>query len=140
MNEGWYGDDYLVLFEEKAPSLEKAYGLVEALPGYRLVGLRGWDDFIVEDTAGARFTVPTVPLLPRYLKPFGAATTQSDAAPDDPTKGRIKWNITPIIFGGDPKLGDNVRWVTLDEHAQLVKWWNTKYRETREGIDGMPAA
>ena len=27
MNEGWLGEEYIVLFEEKAPELELAYGL-----------------------------------------------------------------------------------------------------------------
>ncbi len=140
MTEGWCGDDYLVLFEEQARSLEQTYGIADALPGYRLVGLRGWDDFIVEDPTGARFTVPTVPLLARYLKPFTISETKSKLAPDERAKGRIKWYITPIVFGGDPKLGDNVTWVTLDEHTQLVTWWNKKHREVSGGRDGTPAA
>src|SRR5919197_1707740 len=126
MIEGWCGGDYLVLFEDGASALEQAYGLADSLPGYHLVGLRGWDDFIVEDATGARFTVPTVPLLPRYLKPFSAAGDQGTLSPDDRVRGRIKWYTKPIIFGGDPKLSDNVIWVTLDEHTQLVKWWNAK--------------
>ncbi len=140
MTEGWYGDDYLVLFEQKAPSLERAYGLSEALPGYHLVGLRGWDDFIVEDSRGARFTVPTVPLLSRHLRPFPTSILQLKAASDEAVAGRIRWYITPVVFGGDPKHGDNVKWVTLDEHVQLVKWWNGKYREVSRSHGGTPAA
>ncbi len=97
MTEGWYGDDYLVLFEQKAPSLERAYGLSEALPGYHLVGLRGWDDFIVEDSRGARFTVPTVPLLSRHLRPFPTSILQLKAASDEAVAGRIRWYITPVV-------------------------------------------
>ena len=44
----------------------------------------------------------------------------------------IKWYITPVVFGGDPSLADNVTWVALDQHAQLVKFWNGKYGEIRE--------
>jgi hypothetical protein len=33
------------------------------------------------------------------------------------------------VFGGDPTLGDNVTWVTLTQHTELVQWWNQKYRE-----------
>ncbi len=138
MTEGWCGDDYLILFEQDALSLEQAYGLTAALPGYHLVGLRGWDDFIVEDGAGARFTVPTVPLLARYLKPYTIPKTKPE--PDDRIGGRIKWYITPIIFGGDPNLGKNVRWVTVDEHAQLVQWWKKKYHQVKRDCDGTPAA
>jgi hypothetical protein len=140
MIEGWYGDDYLVLFEERAPALERAYGLTAALPGYRLVGLRSWDDFIVEDSTGARFTIPTVPLLPEHLAPFTVPASAGTSKPDDKLRGRIKWYITPIVFGGDPNPGDNVRWITIEEHAQLVTWWNRKYHDVREGRDGTPAA
>ena len=140
MTEGWYGDDYLVLFEENAPTLERAYGLTTALPGYGLVGLRGWDDFIVEDTTGACFTVPTVPLLPEYLKPFTLPPNQPSPEVDAKVQGRIKWYITPIVLGGDPGLGENVTWVTVEEHVQLVNWWNKKYRDVAEGRDDMPAA
>ena len=139
MIEGWRGDDYLVLFEDRAPTLEQAYGLFGALSGHRLVGLRGWDDFIVEDGAGAYFTVPTVPLSARYLKPFALSKNQLKLKPDDRLTDRIKWYTTPIVFGGDPNLGANVTWVTLDQHAQLVKWWNQKYQEVK-GHGGTPAA
>ena len=61
MNEGWLGEEYIVLFEEKAPELERAYGLADFLPGYKLLGLRGGEDFIVEDNNGSLFTFPTVP-------------------------------------------------------------------------------
>jgi hypothetical protein len=47
--EGWYGDDYFVLFEGDAPAIEKTYDLASYLPQYRLRGLRSWDDVIVED-------------------------------------------------------------------------------------------
>src|SRR5437016_5801017 len=98
MTEGWCGDDYLVLFEKDARSLEQAYGLTAALPGYHLVGLREWDDCIVEDSAGAIVRVPTVPLLARYLKPFTIPKTKSE--PYDRIGGKIMWYITPIVFGG----------------------------------------
>jgi len=140
MTEGWYGDDYLVLFEEKAAALDQAYGFGAALPGYRLVGLRSWDDFIVEDSSGARFTVPTVPLLKEQLAPFPGPKSPSSPEPDAKVRGRIKWYITPIVFGGDPKLGDNVTWITLEQHTQLVTWWNKKYRDVKGGHDGTPAA
>ncbi len=140
MIEGWYGDDYLILFEERAPALERAYGLSAALPGYRLVGLRGWDDFIVDDSNGARFTVPTVPVLAEHLAPFSTPKGPPRAEVDPTVRGRIKWYVTPIVFGGDPKLGANVTWVDLEQHTQLVTWWNRKYHDVKEGRDGAPAA
>src|SRR5207247_10859148 len=107
MTEGWCGDDYLILFEQDALSLEQAYGLTAALPGYHLVGLRGWDDFIVEDAAGARFTVPTVPLLAPYLKPFTIPKTKPD--PDDRIGGKITVEMTRNGSGGHPNRGNKLR-------------------------------
>lgn len=129
MIEGWYGDDYLILFEEDAPAVEKTYALASYLPDHRLLGLKGWDEFIVEGEDGARFTVPTVPVLPQYLREFSLGSVGGKLTPDHQMRGKIKWYITPVVFGGDPKLGDNLTWVTLDQHAQLVRFWNEKYRE-----------
>lgn len=42
--------------------------------------------------------------------------------------GKIKWYVQPIVFGGDPQMGNNVIWVGHEEHAKLVKWWNEQYR------------
>src|SRR5438034_11282170 len=107
MAEGWCGDDYLVLFEQDALSLEQAYGLTAALPGYHLVGLRGWDDSIVQDRAGARFTVATVPLLARYPKP----ETIPKAKPqrDDRIRGTPNRYHPHMILLSDPKLDQTVK-------------------------------
>jgi hypothetical protein len=130
MREGWSGDDYLVLFDGDAERLQASYGLTSALPGYRLLGLRGWDDFIIEDARGARFIIPTVPTDPTYLTPF-AIPDGVALVPDERMKARIKWYVTPLVFGGDPNLGENVTFISLDEHTKLVAWWNQKYRELR---------
>lgn len=47
MNECWQNDDYLILFtEDESLAAAKAYS-DHHLPGYTLLGRRGWDDFIV---------------------------------------------------------------------------------------------
>jgi hypothetical protein len=140
MTEGWFGDDYLILFEDRASGLDRAYGLSDALPGYRLVGLRGWDDFLVEDSTGACFTVPTVPIVQEHLAPFTIPKISAKPEPDAKVRGRIKWYVKPIALGGDPQLPDNIAWITLEQHTELVTWWNRKYHEVREGSDGKPAA
>jgi hypothetical protein len=129
MDEGWLEDDYIILFGDASSSFEEAYALPDFLPAYKLVGLRGWDDFIVKDEDGVLFTAPTVPLLPRYLQPFEKNLNPANLVADDRRTGRIKWYLKPICFGGDPKVGANLLWVSLEQHAQLVKWWNQKYKE-----------
>jgi hypothetical protein len=36
--------------------------------------------------------------------------------------------VKPIVFGGDAGAGENLVWVSHEEHAQLVKFWNDKDR------------
>ena len=58
---------------------------------------------------------------------------RADPVPDERVRGKIKWYIKPLLFGGEPGMSDNVKWVELDQHAQLVRFWNQKYREIRLG-------
>jgi len=46
-------------------------------------------------------------------------------------EGKIKWYVKPIVFGGDPNVGDNLKWLNQEQYAQLVKWWNDKYRSLK---------
>jgi hypothetical protein len=129
MNEGWLGDDYLILFDEaEVESASDRYAISQLLPGYQVLGLRGWDDFILRDSAGQTRSVPTVPTDPKYLSPFPLPEAGLSLHPDPRFSGRIKWYVKPIVFGGDPSVGENVIWVSHEEHAQLVRWWNDQYR------------
>jgi hypothetical protein len=127
MIEGWAQDQHFIVFtDEEAASATTRYGLRDALPGFAVAGLLGWDDFIVRDSSGNLFTVPTVPAIGKYLAPFhGELPNQLEA--DDRT-GTIKWYVKPIVFGGNPEPGENMIWVTHDEHAELVRWWNSQYQ------------
>ena len=132
MNEGWFGDDYLILFGESEVAIEsERYDLSRLLPGYQVLGLRTWDDFILRDSQGKTFSIPTVPLDLRYLAPYVITARTEDLIPDARFRGKIKWYVKPIVFSGDPKIGENVTWVRLDEHAQLVRWWNDLYRSVQ---------
>ena len=47
MREGWLEKDYLVLFSgPESSEASLAYRIQAYLPGYQILGLRGWDDFI----------------------------------------------------------------------------------------------
>ena len=130
MKEGWHGEDYLVLFTDKEIQVEsERYGISAMLPGYQVIGLRGWDDFIVQGPDGEVSTVPTVPCDAGLLRPFHLPPPLSELASDDRFKGRLKWYLKPIAFGGDSAPGENLSWITHDEHAELVWWWNSRYRE-----------
>jgi hypothetical protein len=56
MNEGWVGGDYLILSaESEIATMSERYTFSRFLPGFQVLGLRGWDDFIVRDAAGRTF-------------------------------------------------------------------------------------
>ncbi len=134
MREGWHKDDYLILFDpSEVVSATARYELESVLPGHSVLGLLGWDDFIVRNSAGELFTVPTVPIDRLYVSPFVQPKTDVTLRPDSRYQGKIKWYITPIVFGGDSSIGENLTWITHDQHAELVGWWNKKYRELKSG-------
>lgn len=133
MVEGWHNDEYLILFDDaEGRSLSIAYAITSYLTNYRLIGLRSWDDFIVADAANATFTVPTVPLVDKYLEPY-SLPANLELLGDQRFVGRIKWNLKPIVFGGAPDGEKNWAWVSLSEHTELVKFWNAQYREATSG-------
>ncbi len=129
MNEGWLQEDYFILFtSEESAAATKGYEIQEYLPGAAVIGLKGWDDFIVEMPDGKRYTVPTVPLLRQYMSELkGDSYRTKRLAPDAEKAGKIKWYVTPIVFGGDTGIGKNMIWVDSVTHQQLVKWWNAEY-------------
>lgn len=129
MTEGWRGDDYFVLFSSpEVAERSGLYGIAELLPGFRVLGLVGWDDFIVQDAAGKIFKIPTVPCDAQYLEPLQLPDPAKLVA-DSRFQGKVKWYVTPLVFGGDPNPGDNLIWIPHDKHASSVRWWNATYRE-----------
>ena len=132
MREGWCNDDYWVLCEDQkeAEHLTAIYGLAEYLPGYFIVGLKGWDYFILIDRESQYFSVPTIPLEQASLAPFHFPAEPLRLESDDRFTRKIKWYVKPIPFGGDPSAKENMAWLSLDEHAEVVKWWNKFYYDT----------
>jgi hypothetical protein len=39
--------------------------------------------------------------------------------------------VKPLIFGGDPSSHENQTWITHEQHAQLVRYWNDMYRSLK---------
>ena len=131
MQEGWLGDEYWILFStDEALAASRRYRIEEALPGCTIIGLVSWDDFVVRDGGGGTYAVPTVPIAPEHQRQIGIPSAAS-LEPDDRLAGKVKWYVTPLVFGGDPEAAENLAWVTHDQHAELVLWWNAKYREIR---------
>ncbi len=139
MNEGWVNDDYLILFDEsEIASVSDRYSLSQFLPGFQVLGLSSWDDFIVRDAQGKTFSTPTVPIDRQYLSPFVIPERIENLSPDARFSGKIKWYLKPLVFGGDPTIGENVAWVSLEEHAHLVRWWNVKHRSDKSTGQATP--
>ena len=139
MNEGWLGDDYLILFDEaEVVAATDRYAISQLLPGYQVLGLTGWDDFILRNPAGQTYSLPTVPMNPKYLSPFPLPGPGASLRRDPRYSERIKWYVKPIVFGGEPGVGANLIWVSHEQHAELVRWWNDMYRSL-EGYRDTPA-
>ncbi len=138
MIEGWQDSDYLLLFEEQneAVAMTERYGLERLLPGYTILGMKGWDDFILRDCNNQLFTIPTVPIDKQYLQSFCLSIDLSTLVPDERLRNKIKWYIKPLVFGGDPKSEENIAWISLDQHVEAVAWWNHMYRDLRQQKNG----
>ena len=129
MIEGWHHKEYVILFDkEEVATVSQRYGIADSLPGFEILGLLGWDDFIVRDQMGHDFTVPTIPVDSAHLRPYRALAPGIVLTPDNRFGGKIKWYIKPVALGGDPESGENVIWVDHGQHAELVRWWNNLYR------------
>lgn len=132
MIQGWHDENYINLFDaSESQQLGRLYALSDSFADYQLTGLVGWDDFILCDGRGRLFRVPTVPAVVENMKPLGFEIDFSKVVSDTRFTNLVKWYVKPIVFGGDPELGENVVWITLDQHAELVRWWNTKYFEMK---------
>ena len=133
MVEGWHGDDYLILFEEEEiPGWSTSYQIDEWLPGFQAIGLLGWDDLIVRDGSGDLFTVSTVPIDSGGLSEYRLGLGHQLKA-DPRLEGKVKWYVTPLVFGGDPNDESNMVWIELDKHTEAVCWWNRLYRNIKGG-------
>jgi hypothetical protein len=129
--EGWCDRGYLQLFrEESVLAMTDAYSLGAFLPGMVAIGLIGWDDLLVRDSAGLTWTVPTLPMRSKYLE-NSVIDINSEVIPDRELTGKIKWYVSPLLFGGSPTDASNIIWVDLEKHCELVCWWNTKYEEIK---------
>ena len=128
MTEGWSGEDYLILFSEaEQASAEARYSFSGLMPSFKLIGLRGWDDFIVKDIPGHIYCIPAVPVDLQYLAPYAATKLEAGLVPDPRFTGKIRWYVKPVAFASDADLGSNITWVEHGLHGQLVKWWNDLY-------------
>jgi hypothetical protein len=132
MREGWYEDDYLLLFDpDEVPSVSARYEIARWLPAYSVIGLRSWEALLVQDAAGGKFSVPCVPISNAHLTSVTAPPSDAVLAADARLSGKIMWRLTPIAFGGSPTDEANVHWVTPEQHAQLVVFWNARFLEAK---------
>ncbi|QOL48188.1 hypothetical protein [Massilia litorea] len=131
MNEGWQNDDYLILLaEDESAKAMTAYGFDRFIPGYSLVGLKGWEEFIVVSPSGSLHVVPTVPLDASHVVPCVLPQPISLQA-DSRFTNKIKWYLKPLVFGGSPTDDANVAWISHAQHTEVVRWWNEQYRQAK---------
>ena len=134
-NEGWHNKDYLILFpDEEIEGISNKYCIDQYLPGYIVLGLWDWDEFIVRDKWGYTYIVPTVPMDRQFLKRVQLPKPLKLQA-DTNVGGKIRWIAKPLFFGGDPNKRGNLSWVTHEQHQQLVVWWNKQYHSLNSESD-----
>jgi len=138
MITGWQSDDYLILFEDQVEAIEmtQRYGIIDRIPGHTLIGLRNSGEFILVSSDGRQKTVPTVPLTAEGLEDSSTPIDLASIDSGPPWDGKIRWFVTPWVFGGSPTDEQNIAWVTLDQHVDLVRWWNSKYEEIKNQQEG----
>ena len=129
MKEGWHNDEYLISFEDiEIEEKEKQYEIGRLLPNHRLLGIIGWDDFLVMDRTNQKlFRVPTVPIAQKEKREWPHSVDLAALKSDERFQGKVKWYTKPIIFGGDPNPGENLIWITHEDHIKAVKYWNQIY-------------
>jgi hypothetical protein len=69
----------------------------------------------------------------KYLSEQADIPDAANLRPDERFMGKIKWYTKPIVFGGDPSSEENMIWVDIVTHQELVRWWNQKYQEVQQG-------
>jgi hypothetical protein len=122
MKEGLHNDDYVVLFEGgEIEQKEHGYGLDRLLPGHRLLGLVGWDDFLVMEHASQNlYRVPAIPIPSQHRKEWPHSVDSTALKPDGRLQGSVEWYVKPIVFGGDRNPGENMTWISHEDHIQAV--------------------
>ena len=78
------------------------------------------------------FIILIVPLDPNHLSPLGSSIRHAQPRQDHRLREKNKWYTKPVVFGGDPSAGDNMTWVNLERHIQLVNWWNKLYQTMKD--------
>ena len=130
MREGWFEDYYLIIFDEDESLIAlKEYGFELNFQEYKLIGLIGWDDFILFKN-DQFLIVPTAPTTIEYLSLSPFQEMPEFLEHDESLNGNIKWYTTPLIFGGDPSSEENISWVNHKQHRELVVFWNNQYKKS----------
>jgi hypothetical protein len=134
MKDGWFNDEYFALYEskEETTTATARYRLSDYLPGFSIVGLRFWDDFILCDCEGKYHTVQTVPLVREHLRAYSFPAEPMELRGDARLAGKIKWYLQPIVFGGSPSNKDNMAWISHEVHVDAVVHWNKLFYDLRK--------
>ena len=143
--EGFIGEEFYRLYSvEQLLSLNPAYGVDEFMPGFVLIGSNGGGESYLLDarhTPAPVFRIPFIPMIEAYGSQMALSVSvwqQGLAAispamsiihtPSSRTFGKEIHEINPIVFGGSPTDPKNRALVPLEQHAEIVVWWNRTFR------------
>src|SRR5262245_56331398 len=129
MREGWCNEEYWLLCEdrEEAELLTTMYGLADHLPSYLIIGLKGWDDFILTNGEDQYFLVRTVPLERGSLAPFSFSVRsrrEREYGVGDPRRARAGSEMVEQIllrhFRERERLVRTPQWRSLSLDGRLT--------------------
>src|SRR4051812_12487051 len=148
--EGFVGQSYFRLYPvENLAKLNAAFGVQEFAPGLVIFGSNGGGEafaFDMRTSAPGVVQLPFIPMAYEYIierspsfadflvrmarpDPGDHRTLPTHINPD--TLGKEIHEITPIVFGGSPTDPANKAYLTTEQYAEYVVWWNRTYRNVR---------
>lgn len=137
MIEGWHGSDHLILFDEaEIAAASDRYAVSQFLPGYEVIGLRWWDDFILQDFGGATFCAPTIQAVAELQITFRLMRSpQKERHSNSMIVFRAKSSGTSNLSCSGATRSRRRNHLGQSRSActtgQMVKYWNGLYRSLK---------
>jgi hypothetical protein len=148
-SEGYIGNHFLRLYAlNELAALNAAYGVSTYFPNSVMFGSNGVGSAYLFDQESWRvLACPFIPLVRGFATEAAssfssfihglAALSATTTARRSADVGMEVYEITPIVFGGDPGSSANKIWLHASKHAEACGFWNKKYYEmTRQKLGG----
>lgn len=146
--EGFVGESYFRLYPaEKIIPLNTLYGTSEFAPNLLIFGSNGGGEAFAFDKRRTPIRITQIPFIPmrlEYAIDRGESLSEciahlkANSKPNPPASqlnpsliGKEIHEILPVVFGGDTIDQANKVFLTPEEYAPYVVWWNRKYQQLK---------